>query len=52
MKRLGLVLMSLMAVAGFIGLAYGVSTDSMNIKVTLVSNIQVDITQTEYNFGT
>jgi hypothetical protein len=51
MKRLGLVLVSLMAVAGFIGLAYGGSTDSMNIKVTLVSNIEVDITQTEYNFG-
>ena len=52
MKRLGLVLMSLIAVAGFIGLAYGGSTDSMDIKVTLVSNIEVNITETAYNFGT
>jgi hypothetical protein len=52
MKRLIGLLLGLVAVAGIMSLAYGGSTDSMNIKVTLVSNIEVNIEETEYNFGT
>jgi len=52
MKRLIGLFLGLVAVAGIMGLAYGGSTDSMSIKVTLVSNIEVNITETEYNFGT
>jgi len=52
MKRLiGFVVM-LMAVAGVMGLAYGGDKDTINIRVTLATDIQVDITQTEYQFGT
>ena len=52
MKRLLGLLVGLVAVAGIIGLAYGGTTDSIAIKVTLASDIQVDITESEYNFGT
>jgi len=52
MKRLIGFLVSVMVVAGVIGLAYGGSTDSISIKVTLASNIEVNIQETEYNFGT
>ncbi len=51
MKRLLGLLVGLVAVAGIIGLAYGGVTDSIDIKVTLASDVQVDITETEYNFG-
>jgi len=52
MKRLiGFVVM-VMAVAGVMGLAYGGDKDTINIRVTLATDIQVDITQTEYQFQT
>ena len=52
MKRLlGFVVM-VMAVAGVMGLAYGGSTDSIQIKVTMVTNIEVDILDAAYNFQT
>ena len=51
MKRLiGFVVM-VMVVAGVMGLAYGGSTDSIQIKVTMVTNIEVDILDASYNFG-
>ena len=52
MKRLRVILVSLVAVAGIISLAYGGSTDSLDIKVTLASNIEVNIQDTEFNFQT
>ena len=52
MKRLRVILVSLVAVAGIVGLAYGGDTDSLNIKVTLATNIEVNIQETEFNFET
>lgn len=52
MKRFRVILVSLVAVAGVIGLAYGGSTDSLDIKVTLATNIEVNIQETEFNFKT
>ena len=52
MKRLLGILVGLVAVAGIIGLAYGGATDSLDIKVTLASNIEVNIQDTEFNFKT
>ena len=52
MKRLRVILVSLVAVAGIIGLAYGGSTDSLDIKVTLATNIEVNIQETAFNFET
>ena len=51
MKKLLGLLMGLVAVAGVIGLAYGGSQDTINIKVTLATDINVDITEAEFNFG-
>ena len=53
MKRLLGLLVGLVAVAGIIGLAYGGSPDdSIDIRVTLASDIQVTITEADYIFGT
>jgi len=52
MKRLSGILVGLVAVVGIIGLAYGGTTDSIEVKVTLATDIDVNITQTEYNFTT
>ena len=52
MKRFRLILVSLVAVAGVMGLAYGGNTDSLDIKVTLATDIEVNIVETEYNFQT
>ena len=52
MKRFRVILVSLVAVAGVMGLAYGGNTDSLNIKVTLATNVEVNIVETEYNFQT
>jgi len=52
MKKLLGLLVGLVAVAGIIGLAYGGSTDSIDIRVTLASDIQVDIAEPDYIFGT
>ena len=51
MKRLLGLMVVVMAVTGIIGLAYGGDTDSIQIKVTMVTNIEVDIADAEYNFG-
>ena len=51
MKRLLGLLVGLVAVAGVIGLAYGGSQDTINIKVTLATDINVNITEAEFNFG-
>ena len=50
MKRLLGILVGLVAVAGIISLAYGGATDSLDIKVTLASDIEVNIQETEFNF--
>jgi len=50
MKRLLGLLIGLVAVAGIISLAYGGATDSLDIKVTLASDIEVNIQDTEFNF--
>jgi len=52
MKRLRVILVSLVAVVGVMGLAYGGNTDSLDIKVTLATNIEVNIVETVYQFTT
>ena len=51
MRRFIGLLISLLLVAGVVGLMYGVDNDSITLKVTCAPALSVSITEDEYNFG-
>jgi len=51
MRRIIGLLMSLLFVVGVVGLMYGADNDSITLKVTCAPALNVEITETEYDFG-
>jgi len=50
MKRLS-ILLGLVIVAGLVSLSFGGNPDTITLKVTPISNVSVNIIDTEYNYG-